>query len=472
MDLYAGIAKESKQSTLVREILDLIQNLFCGIRLLGFRRNAIAQAAATHNQLALLVVFYSLTALVVSYLLTSEPVFDLFGLSYLGIELLIVLMVGFVVTKVTHNRDHLLLFLVSAYSVLPFLYLISFVALPQLPDDYLETGYTIYAVWSFLVCFFLALQLLDFRKIRAFLLAVFWMSATYPLVNVPFSFWYEDFDYSRVMDAYSNADLSYINQEDVYYSQYRLLNNALSAVEPGKEGVTDLFFVGFGSDAAQDVFMKEVDHVQRAMNKNLGVSGRSVVLINNLKTIDTTPLASASNLRIALSHVGSKMNRDEDVLFLYLTSHGSSNHELSVNMWPLELNDVRPEDIKAYLDDAGIRWRIILISACYSGGFIDALQDDHSLILTAAAADKASFGCAHENEYTYFGEALFRSLDDKPYQFIENFNEAIEKIRQRELSENLTPSEPQLFIGDSMREKLKLLEQDMVRYAPERFAAY
>lgn len=53
--------------------------------------------------------------------------------------------------------------------------------------------------------------------------------------------------------------------------------------------MTDLFFVGFGSDAAQDVFMREVGHVQRAMNKNLGASGRSVVLINNLKTIDTTP---------------------------------------------------------------------------------------------------------------------------------------------------------------------------------------
>ncbi|MBX3616273.1 C13 family peptidase [Nitrosomonas sp.] len=365
-----------------------------------------------------------------------------------------------------------MLFLVLAYSILPFLYLISYVGLPLLPDSFLEMGYTIYAIWSFFVCFYLALQLLDHRKIRAFLIAIFWMGATYPLVNIPFSFWYEDFDYSRTMDAYINADLNYLNQEDVYYSQYRLLNNVLSPIEPGKVGVTDLFFVGFGSDAAQDVFMKEIGHVQRAMNKSLGASGRSVVLINNLKTIDTIPLASSSNLRIALNHIGSKMNREEDVVLLYLTSHGSINHELSVNMWPLELNDVRPEDIKAYLDDAGIRWRIILISACYSGGFIDALQDDYSLILTAAAADKASFGCTHENEYTYFGEALFRSIEDRPYQFIENFSEAIEKIRQREQSENLTPSDPQLFVGSSMKEKLKLLEQDMVRYAPERFAAY
>lgn len=116
--------------------------------------------------------------------------------------------------------------------------------------------------------------------------------------------------------------------------------------------------------------MREIGHVQRVMSEQLGASGRSVALINNLKLINTTPLASSTNLRIALNHLGSKMNRDEDVIFLYLTSHGSMDHELSVQMWPLDLNAVRPEDIKTYLDNAGIRWRIILISACYSGGFI------------------------------------------------------------------------------------------------------
>ena len=157
------------------------------------------------------------------------------------------------------------------------------------------------------------------------------------------------------------------------------------------------------------------------------------------------------------------MNLDEDVVFLYLTSHGSMNHELAVEMWPLDLNYIRPEDIRTYLDDAGIRWRIILISACYSGGFIKALQNEHSLIFTAAASDKASFGCANENEYTYFGEALFKNMEDKPYQFVEHFVQAMEKVRQRELHENLIPSEPQLFIGKLMKEKLKLLERDIAK---------
>ncbi|MDE2387915.1 MAG: hypothetical protein KGN35_02345, partial [Betaproteobacteria bacterium] len=61
----------------------------------------------------------------------------------------------------------------------------------------------------------------------------------------------------------------------------------------------------------------------------------------------------------------------------------------------------------------------------------------------------------------YFGEALFKNMENKPYQFVEHFVQAMEKIKQRELHENLIPSEPQLFIGKLMKEKLKLLERDI-----------
>lgn len=472
MDIYASITKESKQSAFNKGLHGFTRNLCCGIKLLCFRRPAIEQLTVNSDQFALLLGFYTLTVLAVSYGLTPHPVFDASGLSYLGIELLIALLVGFAVAKITRNQSDLLLFLILTYSILPFLYAISSIIFPYLPDEFLDIGYAVYAIWSFALCFYIVLQMLDSQTVKAFLIAVLWLGASYPLANAPFSFWYEDFDFAKAMAAYTDADLSYINQEEVYYNQYRLLNNALNPIEPGVDGVTDLFFIGFGSDAAQDVFMHEIGHVQRVVNKHLGASGRSVSLINNLKTIDTVPLASSSNLRIALSHLGNKMNREEDVVFLYLTSHGSVNHELSVNMWPLELNDVRPEDIKAYLDNAGIRWRIILISACYSGGFIGPLQDEYSLILTAAAADRTSFGCTHENEYTYFGEALFNSVEDRPYQFIANFSHAMNAIKQRESLENLTSSEPQLFVGSLMKQKLQQLEHDMARYSPERFSAY
>lgn len=73
---------------------------------------------------------------------------------------------------------------------------------------------------------------------------------------------------------------------------------------------------------------------------------------------------------------------------------------------PLELNQIDPKWLKDALDKSGIRWKVIVISACYSGSFIPALQDDNTLIITASAADRTSFGCENEADYTYFGRAF------------------------------------------------------------------
>jgi hypothetical protein len=465
MDLYASISKESKQSGLIGGFRTVFLNLYCGMRLLVFRRDSIEKITVSYDQFILLLGAYALTAVLVSYAATPAAVFDLSGLGYLGVKLLIALVVSFVFAKLTGNQDDLLKILVITYCVLPFFYLISYVLLTYLPAEFLVSGYVIFIAWDLAVCFYIAQQLLAGNKAKAVLITLLWLIASYPLANLSFSFWYEGYDDGGELAAHADDARYDVNQEYVYYSQYRLLNNALDPIKPGIAGINDLFFVGFGADSTQDVFMQEIDHVQRVMTERLGVSGRSVALVNNLKTLDTTPLASSTNLRIALQHIGSKMNRDEDVVFLYLTSHGSMNHELAVEMWPLDLNYIRPEDIRTYLDDAGIRWRIILISACYSGGFIKALQNEHTLIFTAAASDKASFGCANENEYTYFGEALFKNMEDKPYQFVEHFVQTMEKVRQREVHENLIPSEPQLFIGKLMKEKLKLLERDIAKAA-------
>lgn len=472
MDLYASIPKELKQSGAIKELQTLFLNLACGIKLLMFRRNIIDRVTVSHDQFVLLLGFYVLTTLAASYVMTPNPVFGWFGLGYIGVELLGVLLVGFLLAKLCDKQDYLLRFLTITYSILPFFYLFSIVVIPFLPDAYFEAGYMAYTLWILGVCFYVALQLLNGQKIKALLIVMLWIGVSYPLTNVSLSFWHEDFDYSEALIAYNDDELGYVNQEQVYYNQYQLLNNALNAIEPGVKGITDLFFIGFGADSSQDVFMREVINVQNVMDQNLGATGRSIALINNLKTIDTTPLASSTNLKIALNHLGGKINPEEDIVLLYLTSHGSFDHELSISMWPLELNDIGPNDIRAYLDDAGIQWRIILVSACYSGAFIDALKNETSVIFTAAASDKASFGCSSENEFTYFGEALFKNVEGKSYQFIDGFNQAIEKIKQREISENLIPSNSQLFVGNLMREKLQSLEHDMVRYAPERFGSF
>jgi len=287
-----------------------------------------------------------------------------------------------------------------------------------------------------------------------------------PMAEMSEGFWYENYVYE---DEAEETESEPIDAEKVFYSQFDLLDLALQPINPGVQGIDDLFFVGFGSYASQDVFMKEIGHIQTVADTRLGTHNRSVALINNAKILNDIPLASATNLDLTLRHLGKLMNIEEDVLFLYLTSHGSKQHELSVEMQPLGLNDITPQDLKKQLDDAGIRWRIILVSACYSGGFIEPLKDENSIILTAAAHDKTSFGCSNKNEYTYFGEALFKDLPAGPYQFINSFEQAITSIQQREEDEGLEPSQPQLYVGTLMQDKLDRLQSDISHYPTERF---
>ncbi|MBK7363756.1 MAG: hypothetical protein IPI97_01670 [Nitrosomonas sp.] len=463
MNWTTSLQKESKLSTLIKEFHSLLYNLYCGLKLLAFRSDQLKCLTVSHDQLFLLLICYGLTAVIATYWITERPVFEWYGLGYLGIELIGILLIGFLLAKFSRKKDLILKFLILVYCISPFLILIFSLILSKLPDGYYLLGYLVFLVWKYSTYYHIVLQIQDQNKITALMMTCGLFITAYPLIihSHTLTFWYEDYYQTNERSIYTGDILNYVNQEQLYYDQYRLLHNALNLIHPGALGKPEIFFVGFGSDATQDVFMRETKHIQNASNAHLGTIDRSMVMINNVKTMDSIPLATSTNLALSLAHISRKMNLEEDVLFLYLTSHGSSNHELAVNMWLLDLNDIRPEDIKAYLDEAGIRWRVILISACYSGGFIQKLQNENSLIFTAAAADKTSFGCVNENEFTYFGEALFDQIKREPYSLEASFKMAIENIKQRELSEDLPHSEPQLFIGNMMLDKLKQLEQEI-----------
>jgi len=99
------------------------------------------------------------------------------------------------------------------------------------------------------------------------------------------------------------------------------------------------------------------------------------------------------------------------------------------------------------------------VSACYSGGFVDALKDENSLVITASAADHNSFGCSNEADFTYFGKAYFDEALRETYSVIEAFERAKPKIAAREKEQDYEGSEPQIFIGESIRRPLAALEK-------------
>lgn len=249
--------------------------------------------------------------------------------------------------------------------------------------------------------------------------------------------------------------------EDAFYEQPKILERELAAVKPGRRGVIDIYFIGIGGYADQDVFMKEITAVSRLFQERFGTSGKTIRLVNNRKTLDTSPIASVTSLRASLKRVAEVMDRDEDLLFLFLTSHGSTSHRFSLDLWPLQLQELEPAKLRALLDESGIRNRVILVSACYSGGFVDSLKNENSLVISASAVDKNSFGCSNEADWTYFGKAYFDEALRKTHSFVDAFESAKPLVAEREKKEGYIASEPQMALGERIKPKLLELARQL-----------
>ncbi|MEO8304606.1 MAG: C13 family peptidase [Betaproteobacteria bacterium] len=258
------------------------------------------------------------------------------------------------------------------------------------------------------------------------------------------------------------ADPRYPNpaSEPVLAAQQHLIDDALAGLDDERPGATDLYFIGFAGDAREDVFRKDVLAAQKVMDERWGTSGRSLALINNPRTLLESPMATVTNLREALNEIGGAIDADQDVVMVYLVSHGSKQHVLDVSMPPLELAPLTASALRSLLDASGIKWRIVVVSACYSGGFIDALKDDYTLVLTASAADRTSFGCGQRSDSTFFGEALFQQGLAQSESLLGAFEAAKELVAERERAGGFRPpSNPQIYVGPAMAEKLKELDR-------------
>lgn len=238
----------------------------------------------------------------------------------------------------------------------------------------------------------------------------------------------------------------------------RRIEAAVAALEPATPGVADVFFVGFAGFGEQGVFRKEAQFARDAFARRFDSGRRSLLLVNDVHDRDTYPLASVTTLRHALELVGRRMDPDEDVLVLLLTSHGGPDIGLEVTNGDLPLAHLQPRVLRKALDDADIRWRLIVASACFSGIFVKPLRTDTTAILTAADSRHSSFGCEDERELTYFGEALLRDALPEAASIEAAFARARAVIREREAAEGLTHSNPQIWIGPKMRPKLAELE--------------
>jgi len=265
--------------------------------------------------------------------------------------------------------------------------------------------------------------------------------------------WYEP-DSDEEASAEDDAAM-----EQLLFEQASRIDANIARMPSGEAGRPSTWFVGFAGYGEQRVFAEEIGTASRAVGAKFSSLNRSLLLVNDRRDEQKFPLATVSALRHTLLSLGARMNKQDDVLFLALSSHGSEDATISVNNEStMYWRDLGAKELRAMLDESGIRWRVIVISACYSGSFIDSLRDDHTIVITAAAADRTSFGCSDDRDITEFGDAFYRQALPKAPNLRAAFDAALLDIAQRERAEGREASNPQAWFGPLMEAKLKDLE--------------
>ncbi len=234
------------------------------------------------------------------------------------------------------------------------------------------------------------------------------------------------------------------------FSQPARIDHALAQLPAADNGGGKVFFLGFAGYGEQKVFANEIAMAQEALGARFDIGPRALQLVNDRRDPDSKPLASVSALRRALIGLAAHMNLDKDVLVLALSSHGSADASIAVTNAGLPFEDLRADELAAALKASGIKWRVIVISACYGGSFIPQLKDANTIVLAAAAADRTSFGCADDRELTYFGEAFYRDALPRAASLRDAFNSAAAAIHGREQQEQLPPSLPAAWYGKAI----------------------
>jgi hypothetical protein len=436
---------------------DLLGNLRAGVKLLLFRRVAPSEFTVSFDQLvALLAIVVALLTGLDWLLADADTVFDAYGYYVWAYYFMAGLWAAALIARLHGSQANARALLVTWLATVPgFIIALGLILLLPFAQARLPIVLAAAALVLFVMSDRAARSAFGFTKLGTTLLVVL------TIVGVPYVFqarldldphlWVapESEDDADPADSADAADA-----ESLLFDQADQIADAVGTTAPQRPGIVDTYFVGFAGWGTQSVFRNEALLGERVFAKRYGTARRSVELINDRHDRDTYPLATVSGLRYALQLLGERMDKNEDMLVLLLTSHGSRETGLAVHNGALPLVDLEPDELRSALDDSGIKWRIVIVSACYAGVFLEPLKSDTALVITAADAAHTSFGCADDRELTYFGEAFLRDALPGAPTIEAAFAKARGLIAAREADEKLTPSNPQMFVGSAIRQKL------------------
>jgi hypothetical protein len=217
-----------------------------------------------------------------------------------------------------------------------------------------------------------------------------------------------------------------------------------TAAKPFRTG--DWEVVLAAGDDAEPVF----DNATRTFNQRLVAAGVSTGDIHRLSAspAELSSSVEPASAKTLLQRIAELPARPGDRCLVFLTSHG----ERGAGVWLARSNTaLSPDELADALSrGCGPAPTVVIVSACYSGGFAAGrMAKPNRIILTAARSDRPSFGCQVHRRYNFFDECLLGALP-KSTTWRMTFDKSVQCVRQMERALGERPSEPQAYFGTAV----------------------
>ena len=223
-----------------------------------------------------------------------------------------------------------------------------------------------------------------------------------------------------------------------------------------------ILYAGFAMHAESKAFRSDVLTVEKAVR---AIDPNAVVFKLDNPVAGTPadwPFATFENIDRVIKRLNILASPKDKVVIL-ISTHGNVN-QLGININQQNYSPVTPVMLNASLAALRNQPTLLLLSACHSGSFIKPLTQPQRIIMTAAAADRVSFGCNFKSTNTYFIDAMFNQpgLLDKSLNML--MGNSLDIIKKREQQMNLKPpSNPQMNVGVDSASWASLLLKDWVK---------
>lgn len=208
-----------------------------------------------------------------------------------------------------------------------------------------------------------------------------------------------------------------------------------------------MHYLGIAGDGDEAVFRSEVLGARRALDASWSLASS--------RTVGGALRGGATYgaVRRSIRRAAEGMDREKDVLFLLISAHGGRagrGVELSGG------GGMTPRMLRAALDEAGIKNRVLVVSACYSGQFVPPLADPNTAVITAADATSFALGCLSRCPYTDFGYGFFnQGLPKAGRDLRRAFAIADAAATALARRDGERPSRPQLSMGAEIERTLR-----------------